>query len=340
MYIFSKTFLMVADNTKYSAFILLKDSYINVNTLGINEDIDINTTFGSCDDSEPCDHVIINGKLYYYTGSTLSQIGTSDKWSAVCGNGNYGIGINNGALYLLSGNSATLKDSTYNWILVSAGRNSCEFGIYKDTNNAQRLAAIKITGSGTGDITYNVGSSTGWNSICGASYIPEAGTSYYAYGIKGSDLYYLTAAPSATLISSLGSVSKITGYSSNNGSYFGGAITTTKKLYKLAQGTATQIGSATNWKDISGNFSHNSGMAINESGQLFAVSGYLGTVTQIGSLTGWTDIAGGVVSGGYAINNKNLYYISSSNPSFMLSNCVKVMGQSTSSMPALAICTQ
>ena len=334
MNIFSKQFLYSKkDEGTYKAYLLVDTTPIDVTTLGIVEVIDPKTTFGSSDDCERCDCVVINGKLYYYNNSTLTQVGTSNKWSAICGYtytpSKFSFGICDSQLYKINNGTSTLFDNSSTWEKISYGRGNYCYGIYNDNNN------LKLAGFTNTTITKNLGNISGWTDIKGCSYNSGGGTNYYAYGICNGTLYKLFEQQATSL--SL-NVTKISGYSSSNNSYFGLAIDTNGKLFKLSDTTTTQLGLDTTWTDISGEAIYLGATGINN-GYLYVISGYDNTLTQIGSLSSWTKVSGGA-QGGYAINNGDLYYIYYRNnptPSKILTNCVNIWGQGS---VGLALCKE
>ena len=81
MEVFSKNLLM-SNSKKYKAYLLNGTNAIDVATKGITEPINLNTTFGNCNESLS-QYVIINGKLYKYVSNSLTQVGNLNTWTAV-----------------------------------------------------------------------------------------------------------------------------------------------------------------------------------------------------------------------------------------------------------------
>lgn len=235
-------------------------------------------------------HIIVDGKLYYKSQSNdvvnMVQIGTDTTWTNVGGGYNTfttSLAINNGDLYVVTSNSATLKNSG-GWQKISGCYTSLGIkndSLYLITNSANTITEIDSSGIWT-DINGNLNSS-----------------SYYMIGIKDGKLYKITISGVVTEISSdtnwssvkVGSNSNIA-YAINNGDLY------------VSNGTNVKLINNTEiWKKITG------GLGITETGKLYKFNmNYTSpTITQIGTDTTWTDVSGSD-SSSIGINNGNAYY--------------------------------
>ena len=235
-------------------------------------------------------HIIVDGKLYYKSQSNdvvnMVQIGTDTTWTNVGGGYNTfttSLAINNGDLYVVTSNSATLKNSG-GWQKISGCYTSLGIkndSLYLITNSANTITEIDSSGIWT-DINGNLNSS-----------------SYYMIGIKDGKLYKITISGVVTEISSdtnwssvkVGSNSNIA-YAINNGDLY------------VSNGTNVKLINNTEiWKKITG------GLGITETGKLYKFNmNYASpTITQIGTDTTWTDVSGSD-SSSIGINNGNVYY--------------------------------
>ena len=235
-------------------------------------------------------HIIVDGKLYYKSQSNdvvnMVQIGTDTTWTNVGGGYNTfttSLAINNGDLYVVTSNSATLKNSG-GWQKISGCYTSLGIkndSLYLITNSANTITEIDSSGIWT-DINGNLNSS-----------------SYYMIGIKDGKLYKITISGVVTEISSdtnwssvkVGSNSNIA-YAINNGDLY------------VSNGTNVKLINNTEiWKKITG------GLGITETGKLYKFNmNYTSpTITQIGTDTTWTDVSGSD-SSSIGINNGNVYY--------------------------------
>lgn len=235
-------------------------------------------------------HIIVDGKLYYKSQSNdavdMVQIGTDTTWTCVGGGYNTfttSLAINNGDLYIVSSNSATLKNSG-GWQKISGCYTSLGIkndSLYLITNSANTITEIDSSGIWT-DINGNLNSS-----------------SYYMVGIKDGKLYKITISGVVTEISSdtnwssvkVGNNSTVA-YAINNGDLY------------ISNGTNVKLINNTEiWKKIT------AGLGITETGKLYKFNmNYTSpTITQIGTDTTWTDVSGSD-SSSIGINNGNVYY--------------------------------
>lgn len=308
---------------KYVAYLVRSStSVIDVKTLGFNEPIKPDKCFGSKSNICFTNYVILNGKLFYYDGSTLSQVGSDSTWTAITGysrNGTYGYGINNGRLYKLTGTTATQVGSLTGWQLITGDSTAGVGAIIGTCVINNNIVLMKIDNTTVSNITSNA---TGWTDIEG---LVSSGSSSSVcnYGLANGYLYYFTTGVNKMAVSGATSAlwSNVTmtspgaGYAVYNG-----------KLYYLSASTATTKASyPTGFTDIAGSY----GIA---SGSLYSLSNT--SATKVGTATNWTKI-----SGQMGICGGNLYYIGSNNSQTKLkNNCVKIMGRPSTYYPALAIC--
>ena len=168
---------------------------------------------------------IKDGKLYSvsYTG-IVTEISSDNTWSYICGYdtaitsySNFGLGINNGALYLIKGNGVSLANDSEIWIkccgygsensyaLTSTGK------LYKITRNSSSTALPVLT---------QIGTDTTWSDI--------SGVGISSLGINNGNVY--TNLKSPTQLTTAGGINKVYGGTSSStstvsGFYWTGSVT-------------------------------------------------------------------------------------------------------------------
>lgn len=112
--IFSKELLYKKKAGGNKAYLLCGTTVKDVATLGFTESIDLDKTRGTEKSDVQCNYVILNGKLFYFSSSTLAQVGSLTTWTAVSGYSSstsaYAYGIAEGKLYRLNDTTVTDLD--------------------------------------------------------------------------------------------------------------------------------------------------------------------------------------------------------------------------------------
>ena len=166
---------------------------------------------------------IKDGKLYSisYNG-VVAEISSDTTWTYICGKDsqlssytNFGLGINNGALYVIKGNNVYLANDTETWVKCCGYNSAASFAI----TSTGKLYIISRNSSSTVTLT-QIGTDTTWTDI--------SGYSSYSLGINNGNIYLDLSSPS--LMTNTGGFSKVFGrvYPSNNYApafYWTGSVT-------------------------------------------------------------------------------------------------------------------
>lgn len=154
---------------------------------------------------------IKDGKLYSvsYTG-IVTEISSDDTWSYICGcdsdissYGAFGLGINNGALYLIKGNGVTLANDSETWIKCCGMRSNASYAL----TSTGKL--YKITISNSSPVLTQIGTDTTWIDI--------SGYGDYSLGINNGNVYLNLQNP--TQLTTSGGINKVFGRLYNINSY-------------------------------------------------------------------------------------------------------------------------
>ena len=377
MEVFSKNLLM-GSSKKYKAYLLNGTEVIDVATKGITEPINLNTTFGNCNESLSR-YVIINGKLYKYVSNSLTQVGNLNTWIAVNGYcfdsfnivpsnstqisyyNDYKIGhiwgIANGTLYNVETNTST---NVTNCLKISdTGSNSNVF--YQTGDNTWKYG----TGSNN-DTVYN---NTTINSFYGIGYFDNSGSYSRLLAIKDGVVCqpnnYGTPAVSFETSSQNKNFYQIVGARSNGYNYYGDSYLSVgiagygqaERALLLLYFEKRSNSYSVLPRDVTHSYKKVTGTpsyfyALRDSGDLFGGSESNLTVnTPI--LTDVVEITGAAYYDQYGSNgytyafciktNGDLYRLSPQQGNTkILEKCVKVMGStnSTGYFTALAICEE
>ncbi len=330
-------------NNNYKAYLLFGTNLINVRTLGFTEDIQPEFCFSSSDDSIQCNYAILNGKLFFVNGQNLSQVGTYTDWTAISGysDGNdvYALGIRNGLLYKIMSTTATMHSPYPGWTKICGNASPRTYGLGICNSVAYAISSNAIVQpiDGSNNPLSNCTNITGR--------IMYNSSRYGGYGISNGKLYYFQKRSSDNADTDIriyiidnNFYYKICGfaYGSSFMSAYALGIDTNFSLFNIGLGSASQIGTNTNWTNISGyNFTYSSPAALGiNNGNLYIIQN--SNVTQVGTDTDWTNISGNSLA---IKNNEDLYLISSNNSfSLLIKKCIKFMGNTlNSSFPALII---
>ena len=285
---------------------------------------------GTSDSSVPCNYRIVDGKLEFYNGMWISADSGSTGWTAISGysgSSDYAYGIRNGALYRLSGTTASAADGgSTGWTAISGYSSSTTHYAYGIRNGA--LYMLSGTTASAVD-----GGSTGWTAISGFS----RDTTYYAYGIRNGALYRLSSTAASAVDGGSTGWTAISGFSYANSSYAYGIRN--GALYMLSGTTAYAVAAgSTGWTAISG-YSYSASIYAYgiRNGALYRLSST--TVSAVdGGSTGWTATSGysdGTSSYAYGIRNGILYRLNSTIATTIDYYCTAVYGFGYSSHPAV-----
>lgn len=336
---------------KYSAYLVFDDkSVINVRSLGFTEDIDPEKTKGSDDELSCCNLYILNGKLFQYYDSTLTQVIDQlydptlfTAVAGIVGSTDYGYATWDNRLgYVVNGRFYIMSE-TQNYICT-------EIKGAPVSNNASKALAVFSNGYlymlNTVSANRITISSYSFSTVSAGLYGIQP--SYYTFYINSSNgrlgaFYYYNSNPAYTALQSFNPkiINGIGVTSNSSGAY---TIDTSNRLYTIYVNNSTLTRAAVNtsktWSNVTGSLGY--GFAIANDG-LYRLSGT--TATQIDSTKEWTSV---VLSGtqgthGYAIGDGDLYYINSDNSlERVLKNCIGFYGYAGSvsgvNYPALAIC--
>lgn len=266
---------------------------------------DLSKTFAAQDEFIYSNVFVFDGDLYnngtkVTTGRNITSLTGRSTSSSY-----YGFFVDDGKLfrYNSSMNIAQIGSAT-DWIKVCGYTSTSSSGVYRSFGEASDGLWIINQSSAS-----RISTLTGWTKITG--YGSTSSANYYGYGINDGKLYYLYANGNGVVQQGTDTTwTDITG-SYENGSWYGYGINN-GKLYRLS-GTPTQVGSATNWTDISGTSSTSSSaycLGIN-GGKLYKINGT--TASQIGSATDWESCSGFCRSGiyGLATASDGLYDVTS-----------------------------
>ena len=358
MNIFSKELLYKKNNRSGpKAYLLLRNNVIDVYDLGFTEPINISTTKGTSDDSIYCNYVILNGKLFYYDGESLSQVGSLETYSAVSGYYYYKSKTDYcDPLFLHSGNNPYLLTisshnplSTIRYSIGTSSTVSISSISGYISNNCDPIyirATTQKIYSGYNVFTTN----STWKKISGSF---SEDNKFNAYGITSDGVlgrtYYSASSSPPHVMNKVSS--DISGWTAVCGYYskfdssdiiYGYGIAT-KMLYYLSP-SASKIGTLKTWTKISGKTNSLStifGYGI-AGGSLYSLC--KNTATKIDSETTWMLISGFSKNGtDYAYGSKigNLYSLNGTTiTDLQISNCIAIYGTSTANYPALAVCSE
>lgn len=338
---------------KYSAYLVFSNkSVINVRSLGFTEDIDPEKTKGSDDELSRCNLYILNGKLFQYYDSTLTQVDLplelDDQTlftavAGVSGSTDYGYAIwANRLFYVRNGQTGPMSETqNYNCTEIKGkpvlNSGSSTLAVFSNgyLYRLSSTSANRITISSYSFSTVSAGL-FGIEPSCYTLYINSGNGRLGAF-------YYYNGNPAYTALQSFNPkiIKGICRISKSEGAYM---IDTSDKLYTIYVNGSTLTRATVNtdktWSNVTG--SYGAGFAIANDG-LYRLTGT--TAAQIDSTKEWTSVVPSGVQGtqGYAIGDGDLYYINSDNSlERVLKNCIGFYGYAGSvsgvDCPALAIC--
>lgn len=299
---------------KYKAYILGEGTYQDVASFGFTEDIDPDKCFAS-KKSVNNSYFILNGKLFYFYNSQLTQVGSLNTWTTIETGSSGAFGIADNHLYSISGTSATEPYSSLRFK---------ELGTCPNVSNPKPY--FITTDSKLYYSSGQVGSLTSWTDITG--YYAKSGSTILSFGvgINNGKAYFATDT-TTSVINSNWSVVKVSGvleyklgrwstchFIAQDGKlyYCGNSATQTASPSSMAG----QVGSKTSWTDISFDYGI-------EDGKLYSFSGANANLKN--DTLNWTSVSSRPDSSSdtYGIADNDLYYITS-DITKLLDNCLKV----------------